>query len=161
VELTQAPASIADGADPRTFGPADLSLRLKTLDDLIVSSAGLSQLQIDTARKYVMDIMICLRVNPEFDSILAAKDVHNVMVFVQKSISMAQADFVEKKEKATKRAQKIAATPKMNFDMALFDNIGNPGVKALPPGGKRANVTFDLSDFGSMNTDEVEAKGKK
>lgn len=124
-----APPSLS-GADS-TYGPADFQMTLANLDTLIGEQTGISQLQIDMARKYISEIMITLKTHPEFEGILVDKDVHNVMLFVQSSMNMATAGFIEKKEKkATTAAKKQnAAHSGMTFEMLDF-SVGTPNFTA-------------------------------
>lgn len=140
-----------------SFGPADFQVLLRNLDQLVGEQTGIGQLQLDIVRKYVSEIMVTLKENPEFEPILVDKDVHNVMVFVQSSMNLATADFVQKKQKKdTSAAKKAAKTGgNMTFSMIAFESEG-------PKGGMDFGAAFagNAIDLGSMNLDEVQPKNR-
>jgi hypothetical protein len=137
-----------------TYGPANFQHTLRQLDTLVGESTGIQQIQLDIARKYVMEIMVTLRTHPEFDGILVDKDIHNVMVFVQSSMNLATAGFVEKKAKAATRESKKKASSYggMTFEMIEF---GGNEVDAF----KAAAASLDA--FSTLNTDSIVPKVRK
>lgn len=122
------------------------------LDDfdamIAASNGGISELQIDGARKYVSEIMMELKQNPDYDSILIDRDVHNVMLFVRASRQYATASFVTQKKKSAERAEKKAAkTGGLSFDMSILTGAEK---------AKSDLLASDLASFASLDTSAIQ-----
>lgn len=154
--VQSATSAVVPATAKDSFGPANFQDVLGRLDTLVGESTGINTLQMDEARGYVMKIMTTLKTHPEFDGLLAAKDVHNVMVFIQSSSQLATADFIVKKEKkATSAAKKAKAVGNMTFEMPGFE--GSIGGAAPEHGG----MTFSMDAFATLNVDEIAPVDKK
>lgn len=114
---------------PPTSGPAGFRAVLDYLDELIGTTTQIQLIQMDAARSHVKTIMQQLVSNPEYDEILVDKDVHNVMVFVQSSVTMAQAGFVQKKQTKEKKEAKKSKYGNMTFDENILLGIAGPDGK--------------------------------
>ena len=125
---------------------------LDDFDSLIAAAdGGIGQLQIDTARKYVSEIMMELKKNPDYDAILIDRDVHNVMLFVRASRENAVADFVTQKKKAAERADKKAAKMgTMQFDMSILSGDA-------PASNKAALAAAAIAEFATLDTSNIPA----
>lgn len=108
-------------------GPA-FKATLDKLDALVQSELGISPYTIDVIRGHVKQIMLDLVTQPELDSILIDRDVHNVLAFIRH----VKVDAVEARESTkTKKVAKAAKDSKFkNFDLdltALSAALGGDG----------------------------------
>lgn len=139
-------------------GPAGFQAKLDKLDSLVSKETGISQLSIDTARAYVRDIMLELRVYPEYDGILIDRDTHNIMAYVQASQLQVGNAFVVAKEKRVKAADKKAAAGNAAWDLtSLGDMSLSPPLRQI----QNKALTQGLDALASLNVDAIEAKNQK
>jgi hypothetical protein len=102
----------------------DFRGRLAKLDSLIADDLGLTITTIDSARNYVKEIMIQLKEEPELDSILIDRDVHNIIAVIRHIRIDAAAAMATGKEKSEKRVKKSTATSKGGKEIAAaFDDV--------------------------------------
>jgi hypothetical protein len=94
--------------------------RLDELDRLCMSELGLSPYTIDTVRGHVKVIMTDLLQQPELDSILIDRDVHNVMKFIRYVKEDAQAS---KESITAKRETKAKKTSKTGMMLSILDKL--------------------------------------
>lgn len=138
-------------------GPAGVRERLDAIDQIIGGASEVSTLAIDTVRGYVAEIMKMLKSNPAYDSILVDKDMHNVMLFVRSSVTLAKSGFETKSTKRTVKELKTAAAA--DFDLS---NLMSPTPKAKSKAnGSPAATGFDLSDIAAMDTTAITAKTRR
>lgn len=82
--------------------PIDFQELTNNFDELLAKSAGVTMVNVDTARAYVKRIMTDLKEHPEYDGLLIDRDVHNVIKFIR-SLKETAMDTVEvKRDKAAK-----------------------------------------------------------
>ena len=169
VESTQptleAPRDVAVPVPQVIEGPADFQRVLDAFDHLASTTLEFDELTIPGVRRYVMDIMVALKTNPEYDGILVARDVHNVMKFIRASKQITEAGFVVT---AKKREKKEAAKKnRAVFDMDMLGDLSLPENR-VAAGKARKRSPFEdiesLDAFASLDTDTIEVRtdrGKK
>lgn len=127
-------------------GPENFQETLKKLDAMIGEAMRVEQTDFDIVRGYVATVSKELKEMPEYRGFVRAKDMHNIMKFIQASSSQAVNQFkvsAEKKEKASTRKKASS-----NFSLAAFgDDV--PVKKG-----------FNLEALSSMNTDDVPVKSR-
>lgn len=102
--------------------PLNFQERLNELDRLVNSQMGISLATIDTIRGHVMQIMIDLKQQPELDSCLIDRDVHNVLAYVRHTHVSARQELESSVKKKEVRAAKKG---KGRFDVDLLDGPGS------------------------------------
>lgn len=133
-------------------GPDMISERLARLDRL-ANEIGISQINIDAARGYLKEVMVELKVHPEYESILIDKDVHNIMKFVRASQTKVGAEREKLTQKRTASAAKAMTAPKFNLDV-LKDKMAT----FKSPSQKKFEGLQGLDAFAAINADEIKAK---
>lgn len=137
---------------PVLTGAEGFKAKLDKLDSLIIAGQGIDMLSLDTARAYVRDIFVEVQQNPEYDSLLVDRDVHNVMMFVQASTLVAGMDIKKKQVKAEVRALKKVNT---QFDLSGF---GDPATEVEAATDKAVIQAKSASQLAHMNVDDIEVK---
>lgn len=125
-------------------GPDGFKLRLDMLDALIKRDAGISDVMLGMVKTRIKDIVSELKEFPEYDGLIIDRDIHNIMIFMNKSVSTAKAGFVEKEKKRTTRAVRAA-----KFD---FGDVGTGPALALD------GPELNLDALSEMNLDTIKAK---
>lgn len=136
-------------------GPAGFQAKLDKLDSLIGADNSISSLVIDQVRGHVKEIAIELHKFPEYDGILLDRDIHNIMAFMQQSVSTSAESFKAKaKAKSTKAASaKIRSTVDFGaLDSALGAAV-TKDVNASPPA-----KTMDLGFLASFDASSINPK---
>lgn len=111
--------------------PLSFKDRLDELDRLIQLDTGITAFTIDTVRSHVKQIMVDLKEQPELDSILIDRDVHNILLFirtVKEKAVIVREDTKEKKVKKSKKgglSESIFAgkNPLMPVDLKGLGNL--------------------------------------
>jgi hypothetical protein len=135
-------------------GPEGFQARLDALDAVVSREAMLSDFSASFAKNRIKDIFLELRKFPEYDGLIVDRDVHNIMSYMQYTITFAQEKYAEKKTAKVKRESKAAAKPKYSFN---FDKLMAPASDlALSP----AKAT-SISSLAAMDTDAIESKGRR
>lgn len=121
--------SAADAGEAEVLsGPAGFQRKLDRLDELIAEDNDIGPMTIDSVRKYVMQIMIDLKEQPELDSCIIDRDVHNVLAFIRAT----KVDAVETRETAKIKREKREAGkrkgPKKGFNFGDGPFGGGGGV---------------------------------
>ena len=80
--------------------------RLDLLDSLIQADLKISKFSFDSVRMHVRQIMIDLKEQPELDSCLIDRDVHNILRFIRTVKDTALETHVVKKVKKETKAKK-------------------------------------------------------
>lgn len=104
--------------------------RLDMLDSLVSSELGISPYTIDVIRSHVKHIMMDLVTQPELDSILIDRDVHNVLAFIRHvKVDAAEARTVTKVKKETK-VKKDSKFRNFDIDFTALSNAltGSSGI---------------------------------
>jgi len=94
--------------------PIDFKELTNNFDDLLAKSAGITMVNIDTARAYVKRIMTDLKEHPEYDRLLIDRDVHNIIKFVR-SLKETALETVEVKRDKSAKAESRAKGRKNRF----------------------------------------------
>lgn len=143
-------------------GPEGMRVKLDRLDKMIIANSGIDQMSVDTARKYVQDIMIELKTHPEYMGVLVDKDIHNVMTFVRESMNLAQKTFQEVANKRQTKAIKDSKKPQTKFDLSGLGDMSLDG-PAVSKQQKQlsAAASAGLDAFANLNVDSIVAKIKK
>lgn len=95
--------------DDWPLDPAEkIQAMLKKLDEMISSETGIEDIKMQLARGLVRDIMIDLKEQPELDSLIIDRDVHNIMYFIQHVKLQAVAANQGTKERKVKKEAKTA-----------------------------------------------------
>lgn len=135
--------------------PEGFQAMLDKLDGLIIAGEGVNPLTLDTCRHYVADIYNELRANPNLDPIFKDRDMHNVMMVVQRSTIQATKVIQEKKATSEKRAAKKSAT---NIDWG-FSDFGDVNKDATTPAQVAiAKAKSDSFGLGALDTDGIAAQ---
>ncbi len=101
-------------------GPMDFQSRLDEVDRLISLDHKIGVMTVDAVRAHVKVIMIELKENPELESCLIDRDVHNVLAFIRTVKDNAVVERVVSKEKSEKRAKAKASKGSAAFN--FFDS---------------------------------------
>jgi len=112
---------------PVSHTPESLKSRLDSLDAIISSELGISTLTLDAIRAHVMEIMVTLKGQPELDSILIDRDVHNVLAFIRN----VRVDAIESRAATKVKAAKAVAKKGSLSGLVLpsFTGLDSP----IPP----------------------------
>lgn len=135
---------------------------LDQFDAMVGQVASISQLELANSRNYVARIMKDLVTHPEYDGFVIARDVHNVMKFVQASSNMANTNFVTSQERKQKAAVKKATAESISLEAFDFGSDTSAQMaaikakKAIP-----ASKPLAITDLASMNMDSIETKLKR
>ncbi len=145
-------------------GPAGFKTLLDSFDKLVGESLSISALDLDNARNYVASVMTELKTNPEMQSFVIDRDVHNIMKYVQASANIAGMNFVTKASARAKKESKAAAAA--NVSLEMFDDSIDvaaqmAALKAKRLGGKSASTPLSIQDLSSINTDDIAPKDRK
>lgn len=99
------------------------------IDQMIESNPNLVGPNLGITRNYVQQLMMTLKAHPEFDEVVIAKDVRNVMQFIRQTRTETLAQREVKVEKKVIREIKKGATNKKLGGMeAAFDKIMGGGL---------------------------------
>lgn len=123
-------------------GPEGFKATLEKLDAMIGSVMRVERTDFDIVRGYVASVMTELKEMPEYRGFVRAKDVHNLMKFVQASSSQAENQFKVSSEKKEKKA--VAKKKASSFNLEAFGDVPQ----------KRMN----LDALSGMNTDDIAVK---
>jgi hypothetical protein len=126
-------------------GPEGFKETLAKLDAMIGEVMRVEQTDFDIVRGYVASISTELKTMPEYRGFVRAKDVHNLMKFIQASSSQASNQFKVSAEKAAKKA--VTSRSKKVFSLDAFgDDVPKP--------------KMNLEALSGMNTDDIPEKKK-
>lgn len=106
--------------------PTDFQELLNRFDDMMCRDQGILDVDLQRCRDFVKRIMIELKENPEYDGLVAARDVHNIIKFQRRTKTQAESAVVVKTEKAAKAAAKPKAKSRFNVDFDAFDLSAKP-----------------------------------
>jgi hypothetical protein len=93
-------------------GPEDIRATMDEVDSLMASDVGISTIALGVIRNKIESVMISLRDNPEWDSILLDNDVRNMVRFLRSIKGEAQLVLEEKSQKKAVAASKRAGVAK-------------------------------------------------
>lgn len=99
-------------------------------------------------KKRIKDIFTELKEFPEYDGLIIDRDTHNIMAFMQHSITVARGVFEAKKEKKETKAKSPASRFKFDLD---GPNSLETTMLHTPP---------SLASFGKMIADDIQAKNR-
>lgn len=128
-------------------GPTNFQEKLQRLDFLIGERERVDKFDLDHIRGLCKDIMIDLKTMPEFDGMVRAKDVHNLMVYVQSSVGQAKNQFALNADKTVKKTER--KNQKSQIADEMFMQFFAPTATKL-----------SLEDLSTMNTDDITAKDR-
>lgn len=105
-----------EGTEDKT--PLSFKDRLDRLDELIAQDFGISIITVDLVREHVKHLMIQLKDEPELDSILIDRDVHNILTFIRfvKDQAIGAQEVSKAKREKKERAKKGGLS---GFDLDL------------------------------------------
>lgn len=138
--------------DPIPDGPIGFQERLDRLEALVETDKGLSGPAQGVARSYVQVIMKELVTHPEYDGMVIARDVHNIMVFARSQMTAVVATVAKKKEAAANREAKTGSA---TFDFSGLDALmtGGGGAGAAAAAVKAGS----LDALAELNLDDIES----
>ena len=99
--------------------------RLEKLDRLIQVDTNLSSYTIDAARNHVKQIMIDLKEQPELDSCLIDRDVHNILRFIRSVKDTAIQEKAVVKVKKAAKAGKGRSGASLDLDSLPMITMGD------------------------------------
>lgn len=106
--------------------PEDFQQKLDFFDELMSRDQGSLDFNLNRARDFVKKIMIELKENPEYDGMIIARDVHNIIAFQRRLKDAAQATISTKVEKAAKKAAKPKGADRFSLDLDSIDLGAKP-----------------------------------
>lgn len=102
------------------------------LNELILADTGLSPYTVDAAKGFVRQIMIDLRDQPELDSCIIDRDVHNILTFIRRvKYDAAEAQAEVKTKKAKAESKKKTAFGGMRIDLSKLPALGKKDIGNL------------------------------
>lgn len=119
-------------------GPMGFQARLDDLSRLIEMDQNIGPTVADAVKSHVKQIFIDLKTQPELDSCLIDRDVHNILAFIRSTKGEALETRVKTVEKREKAASKKTKT---RFS---FEGLKNPG------GDGKFNLT-SMKDLGDLD----------
>lgn len=131
-------------------GPEGFQFHLDRLDALIQRDGGITALTQDSIKGKIKDIFTELNQFPEYDGLIIDRDVHNIMRFMQHSLSAVQVATEKKVATRTKKAEE-KAKPKFNFDLSGMDGM-LIGATAAPK---------TIESLGTLDVDAIETKFRR
>lgn len=156
---TPAPTPVPEPAQPlnkvpvvSSTGPMGFDQKLRQLDALIGEVMRIPQTDLDHTRNYVAEIMTELKIHPEYEGMVRASDIRNLMKFVQSSSSQATNQFAKAAESKEKKA--TAKRKAASMDLGAFsEDLSDSQPKLAAPTRK-----MDLKALAGFNTDDVKTK---
>jgi hypothetical protein len=97
-------------------GPANIRVALDEVDSLMTKDVGINTITLGVIRNKIESVMVSLRDNPEWDSIMLDKDVHNVIRFLRSVRGEAQ---LEREQKVAKKAVRPASPKRAGKTLSL------------------------------------------
>lgn len=115
-EIVSEQVEIAQTGVEKAEGPMNFQDRLNELDRLIQLDAKIGEFTFDAVRGHVKQVMIDLKTQPELDSCLIDRDVHNIIAFIR-SVKQDATKVIET-TKVKRVAKSKKGKPSFDFDLS-------------------------------------------